>query len=515
MIFRLQFRENIRSVVNRVQHRCKCTSARLVLPNGIAYDQPVGLFVDNEFRESQTKFPTFCPATTQEIAQVFSASAVEVDHAVHAARSAFTAEWASLPGTERGQLLYRLSNLVEQNLELLGSIESWDTGKPLTASLTEDIPECVNVLRYYAGWADKIYGNTIQPFPEKFAYSLRQPIGVCGLIVPWNYPLMLSIWKLAPALAAGNTVVLKSSEHSPLSILYLAGLIKQAGFPPGTINIISGDGLIGKNLVQHSEISKISFTGSVVTGKSIMKLAADSLIPVTLELGGKSAAIIYADADLDQAVKWCHAGIMSNMGQICTGTSRIFVQETIHDEFMGKLKSYTAQKSKIGMPFDLNTFQGPQISKQQLDSIMGYINTALSEGANLVHGGKKIPGKGHFMEPTIFSNVKDKMAIVNEEIFGPVVTISSFTDSREVIRRANSTAYGLAAAVFTSDISRAMTVARRLDAGMVWINSSNDSDFRVPFGGFKQSGFGKELGDYAIKCYTQEKNVHVNLGTIL
>lgn len=393
-------------------------------------------------------------------------------------------------------------------------------GKPYSVSLNDDIPEVTNPLRYYAGWADKIHGQTISTSHLKLAYTLRQPIGVVGQIIPWNYPLAMAAWKLGPALACGNTIVLKPAEQTPLSILYLANLIKEAGFPPGVINIVNGYGrAAGSALVTHPDVDKVAFTGSTATGREIMKLAAGTLKNITLETGGKSPLLVFNDADLVQAAKWAHVGIMYNQGQVCTATSRILVHESVHDKFVALFKEEVANTSKVGDPFHDETFQGPQVTKTQYERVLSYIDSAKSEGATLVTGGEAYKnvagGKGFFVAPTIFTNVKDHMRAYREEIFGPFVVISSFSTEEEAVTRANDTTYGLGAALFTQDIERAHRVAAEIEAGMVWINSSNDSDFRVPFGGVKQSGIGRELGEAGLEAYTQVKAVHVNLGSKL
>ena len=375
--------------------------------------------------------------------------------------------------------------------------------------------------------------TVIQPSNQKLAYTTREPFGVCGQIIPWNYPLGMLSWKVAPALAAGNTVVLKPSEQTPLSALYLAELIKEAGFPPGVINIVNGYGReAGAALASHPDVNKIAFTGSTITGREIMKLASATLKNVTLETGGKSPSIVLEDADLENAVAWCHYGIMANQGQICTATSRILVHERIYDSFVEQFIARVRTVSKVGDPFADDTFQGPQVSKLQYERVLSYIESGKSEGATLALGGqayKGDAGKGYFIEPTVFTHVKDSMTIYREEIFGPCVVISSFSDDDEAIRRANDTTYGLGAALFTENVTKAHKLAKRIEAGskcltpessnvvnmskVVWINSSNDSDFRIPFGGFKQSGIGSELGDEGLLAYTINKSIHVNLGS--
>ena len=421
--------------------------------------------------------------------------------------------------TDRGGLMLELASLVEKHAETLATIETWDNGKPYSVALNEDLAEVAGCLRYYAGYADKIHGQVIDTGPAKFAYTLRQPVGVCGQIIPWNYPLAMAAWKLGPALACGNTVVMKAAEQTPLSILYLAQLIKEAGFPPGVVNILNGIGKeAGAAIASHLDIDKIAFTGSTSTGKQIMKMASVNMKNITLETGGKSPLIVFADADLDQAVKWSHGGIMSNMGQICTATSRVLVEESIYDKFVTLFKEQVKAVSKVGDPFSDETFQGPQVTKTQYERVLSYIESGKSEGATLATGGeayKDVNGKGFFIAPTVFTNVKDSMKIYREEVFGPFVVIASFKTEEEAIERANDTTYGLGSAVFTENLTKAHRVARAIEAGMVWINSSNDSDYRIPFGGVKQSGIGRELGEAGLAAYTNAKAVHVNMGTRL
>ena len=415
--------------------------------------------------------------------------------------------------------MLKLASLVKEHAETLATIETWDNGKPYSVALNEDLGEVASCLRYYGGYADKVHGQVINTGPDKFAYTLREPLGVCGQIIPWNYPLAMAAWKLGPALACGNTVVIKAAEQTPLSILYLAQLIKEAGFPPGVVNILNGHGKeAGAAIASHLDIDKIAFTGSTATGRQIMKMASINLKNITLETGGKSPLIVFADADLDQAVKWSHAGIMSNMGQICTATSRVLVEESIYDEFVKLFKEQVKTVSKVGDPFSDDTFQGPQVTKAQYEKVLGYIDSGKSEGATLVTGGephKDVNGKGFFIAPTVFTHVSDNMKIYREEIFGPFVVISSFKTEEEAINRANDTTYGLGSALFTENLTKAHRVARRIEAGMVWVNSSNDSDFRIPFGGVKQSGIGRELGEEGLRAYTNAKAVHVNMGTRL
>lgn len=426
-----------------------------------------------------------------------------------------------MTNTDRGELMYRWATLIEEHKETLATLESWDNGKPYLTALNEDIAEVVMTIKYYAGWADKQYGQTIPTTGQKFAYTLKQPVGVCGQIIPWNYPLAMAAWKLGPALACGNTVVLKPAEQTPLSILYLATLVSKAGFPQGVINIINGFGReAGHALVSHPGVDKIAFTGSTLTGKAIMKTASLTMKNITLETGGKSPLLVFKDADLEQAAKWGQVGIMGNQGQICTATSRILVQADIYDDYLRLFKKEVL-RNKVGNPFEDDTFQGPQVTKAQFDRVISYVETGKNEGAKLETGGvpyKNVgdrDGKGFFIEPTIFSGVGSKMRIFQEEVFGPFVTLTPFKTEEEAIILANDTSYGLGSAIFTRDIERAHRVAARLESGMVWVNSSNDSDPRVPFGGVKQSGIGRELGEAGLAAYCQVKAVHVNMGLML
>ena len=451
-----------------------------------------------------------------------AASAEDVDRAVKAAKAALTdPSWKLLPSTERGQLMARLADLMEQNRDLLATIDAWDNGKPYHVAFEEDLTEAISTIRYYSGWADKTFGQTINTTPQKFAYTIRQPIGVVGQIIPWNYPLSMATWKLGPALACGNTVVLKPAEQTPLSALVLAKLIAEAGFPPGVVNIVNGYGReAGAALASHPLVDKVAFTGSTGTAREIMKMAAGSLKNITLETGGKSPLLVFPDADMDQAVKWSHFGIMSNQGQICTATSRIFVHRDVLPTFLPKFKE-AVESVKIGDQWDASTFQGPQVTRAQYERILSYFEIAKSEGATILTGGATYtPASaehkdGYFVQPTIITDVTDSMRIVREEVFGPVVVILPFDTEEEAIRRANDTEYGLGAAVFTKDLERAHRVAAEIESGMVWINSSQDCDPRVPFGGVKQSGIGRELGEAGLEAYSQVKAVHVNMGTRL
>lgn len=493
----------------------------VTLPNGAQFTQPTGLFINNEFVPSKSgkTLESINPATGEVNGEVYAAEAEDIDIAVDAAQTALKS-WKKVTGEERGQYLYKLAELLEKNRELLGSIEAWDSGKTRNNNAVYDIDECIGVTRYYAGWADKITGKVIQNDPKKFAYTVHEPLGVCGQIVPWNYPLAMAFWKIPVAVAAGNTVILKTSEITPLSMLFVATLIKEAGFPPGVINIVSGFGPVaGAALAAHKKVAKIAFTGSTATGKIIQKLAAETLKAVTLECGGKSPLIVREDADLDQAIKWSAVGIMSNQGQICTATSRVYVHESIYDKFVEDYAAHVNLTYKQGHMWDDEAIVGPQVSKLQQDKVLSYIDIGKKEGARCVLGGEKNIeddlAKGYFIRPTIFADIKPEMRIVNEEIFGPVVVIGKFSTDEEAIQYANQTDYGLGAAIFTKDITVAHNLASEIESGMVWINSSNDSDYHVPFGGVKSSGVGRELGEYGLTMYTQAKAIHVNLGNHL
>ncbi|KAK0383202.1 hypothetical protein NLU13_9115 [Sarocladium strictum] len=491
----------------------------LTAPNGCAYKQPTGLFINNEFvpAKSGETLETVNPYDESPIAKVSAAGPEDVDDAVAAARKALSSpDWKGLSAADRGRLLWRLADLCEENAHVLATIDAWDNGKPYTVALEEDVAEVVGVLRYYAGWADKIQGKTIETSPAKFAYTRHEPIGVCGMIIPWNYPVMMAAWKLGPALACGNTLVLKAAEQTPLSALYLATLVKEAGYPAGVVNILNGYGATaGAALAGHMDVDKIAFTGSTNTGRVIMRAAANNLKNITLETGGKSPLLVFEDADLDQAVKWSHVGIMSNMGQVCTSTSRIYVQSSIYDKFVKAFVEYTKENSVVGSQFDASTSHGPQVSRAQRDKILQYVSAGKEEGAELILGGTGKEGSGYFVQPTIFGASNNALKIVQEEIFGPFVVIQGFETEEDALVKANDTQYGLGAAVFTKDVVRAHRVAGEIQAGMVWINSSQDSHFAIPFGGYKQSGIGRELGEYALTAYTQVKAVHVNLGLTL
>jgi aldehyde dehydrogenase (NAD+) len=478
--------------------------------------EPGRLLIGGEWLSTSKTFDTVNPATGEVITQIASAGAQEVDRAVQAARKAFDdrgGSWQKMTASERGRILWRLADLVEQNIEEIAELETLDNGKPIFESRYVDLPMVIDVLRYYAGWASKIHGETINSRADAFTYTLREPVGVVAAIVPWNFPLLLTSWKLGPALATGNTVVLKPAEQTSLTALRVGQLLQEAGLPPGVVNIVTGGPETGRVLVQHAGVDKVAFTGSTMVGKEIMRSAADTLKRVTLELGGKSPNIVFADGDLEAAVKGATTGIFYGKGEVCAAGSRLFVEKKIHDEFIGKLVE-RARKLKPGDPLDPKTRLGAIVSEQQMNTVLGYIESGKKEGAKLVAGGNRVSvdgGRGFFVEPTVFDAVDNNMKIAQEEIFGPVLATIPFDDLDQVAELANQNVYGLAAAVWTNDVKRAHGLAKRLKAGTVWINAYNLYDAALPFGGFKQSGFGRELGMNALEHYTELKSVWLNL----
>eukprot|EP00877_Chromochloris_zofingiensis_P013807 jgi/Chrzof1/8680/Cz03g20090.t1 len=453
-------------------------------------------------------FPVIDPRTEQVITHVAEGDKADIDRAVAAARRAFdSGPWPKMTAKARGRVLYKLADLMEQNAEELARLETLDNGKPIFYSRVADIPLSYDHFRYFAGWADKIHGKTIPCDGPYWAYTLHEPLGVIGQIIPWNFPLLMAAWKLAPALACGNTVVLKTAEQTPLTALKLGELALEAGLPPGVLNIVPGYGATaGAALSQHTDIDKVAFTGSTEVGKMVAKAAAQNMKPYTMELGGKSPVIVCADVDVDKAVADTHFGLFFNHGQCCAAGSRVYVHEDIYDEFVHK-STELAAKRRVGDPFG-DVDQGPQVDEAQFKKILNYISIGQQEGASLKTGGDRHGGEGYFVQPTVFSDVKDHMRIAREEIFGPVQCIMKWKTTDEVIQRANDTAFGLASGIFSKDVNTINTLTRGLKAGTVWVNCFNVFDSAVPFGGYKDSGVGREKGEYALHDYTQIKAVY-------
>lgn len=486
------------------------------MPSGAPTPTQTKLFINGKFVDavSGKTFPTINPATGQVIANVAEADKADVDLAVKAARAAFESTWGKMPASQRGVLMFKLADSIEANLDDLAALESLDNGKPLKEA-QGDIRATASCIRYYAGWCDKIYGQTLPSDGESFCYTRHEPIGVCGQIIPWNFPLMMAAWKIGPALACGNTVVLKPAEQTPLSALRLGELISAVGFPAGVVNILPGYGpTAGAAICKHPDVDKVAFTGSIETGKLIHRMCSEvNLKRCTLELGGKSANIVFPDirpAEMDKIIASCNDAIFVNQGQVCCAGSRLFVHEDIYEKFVRR-SAELAKQRKVGDPFDAATEQGPQVDKEQFDKVMRYISMGKQEGAKLQCGGDVVGDQGFFVAPTIFSDVQDEMTIAREEIFGPVLCVMKFKTEEEVIRRANTTAFGLAAAVWTNDLRTAQRVAHALKAGTVWINEYGKVKETAPFGGFKDSGMGRELGSYGLANYSEVKTVYSHL----
>ena len=474
------------------------------------------LFINGEWRDSASgaTIDVINPATEEVVATVASSEQADVDAAVAAARAALDGPWGKMSARDRGRLIWKIGEKLMEQADEVARLETLHNGKPIFESRQIEVPASAECFQYFAGWADKIHGETIPVRGNFLTYTLREPVGVVAAIVPWNFPLLLTSWKVAPALACGNTVIIKPATQTPLTALALAEIAKDVGVPPGVINVVTGPGAkVGQMLVEHAGIDKIAFTGDTNTGKGIMRAAADTLKKITLELGGKSPNIVFADADIDAAVRGATTGIFYGKGEVCAAGSRLLVDKSIKDEFIDKVAA-RAKRMVVGDPMDPRTRFGAISSKKQLENDLRYIDIAKKEGATLVAGGSRADigtGKGYFLQPTVFADVTPEMTIAREEIFGPVLATIEFADVEDAIARANQSNYGLAAAVWTRDIKKAHYVARKLQAGTVWINTYNVYDTAAPFGGYKQSGFGREMSVHALEHYTQVKSVWVDL----
>ena len=473
------------------------------------------LFIGGQWVPSQSgkTFETINPATEEVIATVAEGDAADVDLAAKAARKAFeSGPWSTMDARDRGRLMNKLADLIEEEADELAALESLDNGKPIRDAKAADLPLTIDALRYYAGYADKIHGQTIPVRGNYFCYTRKEPVGVVGQIIPWNFPMLMVAWKWGPALAAGCTIVMKPAEQTPLTCLRMARLAQKAGIPDGVINVVPGYGpTAGAAVVKHPGIDKIAFTGEGLTAQIIMREAAPTLKRITFELGGKSPNIIYADSDLDAAAAGAHFGLYFNQGQCCCAGSRVYVEEKIHDKFIDKVTAMNKTR-KLGNQLDPTTEQGPQVDKAQYDKIMKYIGIGKEQGATMVSGGSRHGDKGFFVQPTLFSGVKDEMAIAREEIFGPVMSVLTFKDTDDIVARANNTSFGLAAAVWTKDVGKAHYLAKKIKAGTVWINCYDVFDAAAPFGGYKMSGMGRELGEEGLRAYTETKTVTVAMG---
>jgi phenylacetaldehyde dehydrogenase len=459
-------------------------------------------------------FPTFDPATGEVLSQVAEGDREDIDRAVKAARAAFeTGPWSKMTASERGRAIWKLGDLLEQRRDEFAEIESLDNGKPYKVARAADVPLAAELFRYMAGWATKIEGNTIPlsvpytPGAKYLAYTLREPVGVVGQIIPWNFPLLMAAWKLGPALATGNTIVLKPAEQTPLSVLRLGELIQEAGIPDGVVNIIPGYGeTAGAALAAHPDVDKIAFTGSTEVGKLILHAAAGNLKKVSLELGGKSPNVVFADVDLDSAIAGAASAIFFNHGQCCCAGSRLFIESSIFDKVVEGV-SARAEKIRVGPGMEKSTDMGPLVSAEQLNRVCSYLESGFAEGAKATAGGERLGDKGYFVKPTVLVDTNPNMKVVREEIFGPVVTAIPFRDPEELVANANNSEYGLAAGIWTRDIQKAHRTAALLRAGTVWINCYNIFDAALPFGGYKQSGWGREMGHEVLEQYTEVKAV--------
>ena len=477
--------------------------------------KPGKILINNEWCEAESgkRFDVFNPATEEKLTDVAEGDAADVNRAVKAARQAFeNGPWKKMSARERGRIINRIAILLDKHKEEFAQLETLNNGKPIAETLNADLPLSIECFEYYAGLADKIHGDTIPVNGNFFNYTLREPAGVVGQIIPWNFPLLMAAWKLGPALATGCTVVLKPAEQTPLTALKLGELLIEAGLPAGVVNIIPGYGpTAGAAIATHLDVDKVAFTGSTEVGKTVMRLASNSnLKRVSLELGGKAPNIVFADSDLDAAVNGAMRGIFFNQGEVCCAGSRLFLEEKIHDQFLSQLK-HRVEKMVLGNPLDPKTQMGAQVSKEQFNKILGYIEQGQKEGAKLVTGGSPAQPKGYFIKPTILEGVNNQMTVAREEIFGPVVCAIPFKNQEDLHRQANDTVYGLSAGIWTRDIGKAHRLAKEIKAGTIWVNCYNCFDAASPFGGFKQSGFGRELGKYALEMYTQVKSVWVSL----
>lgn len=481
--------------------------------------QPGQLWIGGRWEEGRpsNRYDVVNPATGEKLTDVVHGSAQDVDRAVAAARAALeSGPWPKMDASERGRILRRAGDLIQSRKDELARLESANNGKTVKEAGRGDLPPSWDVFHYYSGWANKLHGEVIPVDGHYLNFAVREPVGVVGAIVAWNYPLLLASWKLAPALATGNTVVLKPSEQTPLTALALAGILAEAGLPPGVVNVVTGFGDTGGHIAAHPGVDKVAFTGSVDTARKLLHASADSnLKRLSLELGGKSPNIVFPDCDINAAVRAALWGVFANKGEVCSAGSRLFLHKAIHSEFLERLSDAT-RALRVGDPLDPASDVGSLISQRQLERVLGYIESGKSEQARLVCGGGRLSGptfdRGYFVEPTIFDGVRSEMTIAREEIFGPVLSVLTFEDEDELIRMANGTVYGLVSAIWTADVTRALRLARRIRAGSVWINDYNCFDSASPFGGVKQSGFGREMGVHALEQYTAVKSVWINLG---